>query len=121
MMPSRRAKKRMVFVPQGLFVGALATASVIPVCACGGSTASSGDAGIHDAHFTPGADVAAHAFGDVHSVAMRAFDGGSEGGPTDAMLVGDVAIAAFDGSAGVAADAFGGSDAPTDATRTDGG
>jgi hypothetical protein len=112
--PRSKKLKKTAFVPRGLFVGALTAASVIPVCACGGSVANSQDGGnSHDTGVMLHADVAAQGFDGrmVMGVAMRAFDAG-----TDAMLGSDgpaVAVIGFDGSDGqfgVAVDAFGGAD-----------
>jgi hypothetical protein len=124
--PRSKKLKKTAFVPRGLFVGALAAASVIPLCACGGTVeggSNDGGGGLH-------ADVARQAFdGQTFGVAIQGFEGGLDviftvacqcfdagmDGPTDAMFIADVAISAFDGSDGqfgVADRAFGGDDAP---------
>jgi hypothetical protein len=134
-MPARRPKKttprRTAFVPRGLFVGALATASVIPLVACGGSVQGSGDPdtgivfGVAKQGFEAGTNDAGTDTGIVFTVAACSFDGdicnpvaacGFDGSPcfvadagfTDASVA-DVGFSdggSFDGPS-VAADAFG--------------
>jgi hypothetical protein len=119
---SKKSRKKTAFVPQGLFLTALAATSVIPVCACGGSVTGNGslDGGSLDgrAHGVATdaflhADVATQAFdarsdhaapGDAleEGVALQAFDGStdaSDGGLVFGVAVGgfDVAAQAFDG------------------------
>jgi hypothetical protein len=92
--PVARKSRKTAFVPRGIFVSALASASVIPLCACGGSVTSGGgrDAG--------GSDTMLYA-----DVARQGFDAGAD------RLVATVAYCCFDGAFGVAADAFGVADA----------
>jgi hypothetical protein len=97
-MPARRpkmtAQRKTAFVPRGLFLGALASTSVIPLVACGGSVAQ------------PVQTVAACAFdGDpCPSVARGAFEAGpgdggvAEGSTQDTGITFTVAACAFDGS-----------------------
>jgi hypothetical protein len=102
------SKKKTAFVPRGLFVRALATAGVIPLCACGGVVAGThGDGGT--------AGVAADAFvasdRPVLGVAVFIGDAG-DGGliATVAACCFDATLGVADASFGVALDAFGGSD-----------
>ena len=87
MRPTKLPKKlkKTAFVPRGLFVGAIAATSVVPLCACGGSVTSGG---------TGGKDAASDT--RAVGVARVGFDGAVFG----------VAQLAFDSSVGVAADAF---------------
>jgi hypothetical protein len=111
-MPATRSKKlkKTSFVPRGLFMGAIATTSVVPLCACGGS--------VEQAQFS----VAAMAFDSgrqpdagrdvgTFSVGAAAFDGGFDTG-----IIGTVAACCFDATFDVATMAFdGGPDATVDA------
>jgi hypothetical protein len=96
---------------------ALAASSVIPLCACGGSVAQqvttvagmAFDAGSDSHNGYPDSTfygVAQRAFDSgidtgIYGVAQRAFDSGIDTG-----IIGTVAACCFDGSFGVAADAF---------------
>jgi hypothetical protein len=120
---SQKAKKT-AFVPRGLFVGALAAVSVVPICACGGSLAGSQDGGSDSAVFGVATDAYAssdrQAFHD--GVALVFADASSDADSGQffgvAVCCFDVAACCFDGSIddatdesfGVALDAFGGDD-----------
>ncbi len=119
-LPAR--PKKTAFVPRSIFLGALVTTSVVPLCACGGAVAEplltvagvayDGGSGPKSDAREPPFDVATTAFdsGEHYaSVAAMAFDGSIEFG---------VAFQAFDAGADaelwvVAATAFdAGRDAP---------
>jgi hypothetical protein len=109
--PRPKKRKKTAFVPRSLFLSAIATTSVIPLCACGGSIAQpeySVGAAFVDSGVSPDAkrDV------EVFTVAQAAFDSG-----TDTSFIGTVAACCFDATFDVATTAFdAGVDATTDAT-----
>jgi hypothetical protein len=95
-MRTARAKKskKTAFVPRSVFLTVLATTSVVPLVACGGSVGGGG--GADSGTDARARGVAADAFVGV-GVAFRGFD-----------AVATVARVGFDGAFGVAADAFSG-------------
>ena len=116
--PTKKKTKKTAFVPRNLFLGALATASVIPLVACGGSVAGASDAGhgvgvARDAFVQRGPDAemftVAQVFADGSG--FPPFDGGI--GPSVAACCFDASFGVADGAFGVAFDAFA---PPPDAT-----
>lgn len=113
---SKKKLKNTAFVPRGLFVGALAATSVIPLCACGGTVAAGAgkDAGsdsvirgVAQVGFDGAVyGVARVGFDGAYGVAVQAFDAGQ-----DSSITFTVAACCFDAgfpdaTVGVAVDAF---------------
>ena len=112
---ARNKTRKTAFVPRSLFLGVLATTTVIPLCACGGAIARGQDDGgkTHSSGLDGAIGVAIDAFagqdGPLFTVAAQAFDAGLDAG-IDTGLIATVAACCFDATFGVAADAFGGED-----------
>jgi len=122
--PTKKKTKKTAFVPRNLFLGALATASVIPLVACGGSVAGASDAGhavgvagggfgVADGAFVRRPDAPIYTVAQVFADASNPppFDGGI--GPSVAACCFDASFGVADGAFGVAFDAFA---PPPDAT-----
>jgi len=114
-MPAPRPKKmkKTAFVPRSLFLSAIATTSVIPLCACGGQVGNggTGPSGVAGMAFDSGAPQDAGSDVEVFTVGAAAFDSGFDTG-----IIGTVAACCFDARFDVATSAFdGGQDATTDA------
>jgi hypothetical protein len=90
-----KKSKKTAFVPRSVFLTVLATTSVVPLVACGGSVGGGGS-GADSGTDARAQGVAADAFVGV-GVAFRGFD-----------AVATVARVGFDGAFGVATDAFAG-------------
>jgi hypothetical protein len=119
-MRTRKDRKKTAFVPRIVFSAAVAGVGVIPMCvaACGGETTGPGNVGVA-ATFADGGDAAIFSVGvsfadsgsgrdtAVFGVAVIFADGGDardSANPPDVEFT--VACQCFDGSLGVATDAF---------------